>query len=328
MDYYQLIKYFENKCNPTEIEEIEKWLQNSEEHKKTFQDIQKIWANAKTAPDLIQVDYKKAWKTIESKTGIKDYQENIVPQKSLLRQFLKMAAILIVLLGVGAIIKTMFINKPELISELNLTASQKEIHLSDGTIVILNRNSKLTYPAKFIENTREIELEGEAFFNVAKDSLHPFIVHAGGTITRVLGTSFNIDSKNVSRVIVSVVEGKVAFNPESTANNQVQLTKGERGIFEKEAQKLSKIQITDENYLSWQTGILAFNNQTLREAVKVLSEYYSKTIEVQPELQNRKITVTFNNQPLSEVLEILEMTLHIKIDSNQEITVLKTLNSN
>jgi transmembrane sensor len=328
MEHYQLIKYFENKCSPTEAEEIETWLKTSAENEKLFQNVKKIWEAAEKAPNTIHLDYKKAWEKIQSKAGIAYKQAKQIPMKVSFKQLLRIAAILIILIGLGSLIRMIYFGKPDLITETNHNQTQKELHLSDGTTVILNRNSQLTYPEHFDQKTREIELEGEAFFKVAKDSLHPFIVHADGTTIRVLGTSFNIKAKDSVQVVVSVLEGKVAFKTESFDMNQIQLTKGERGIFEKRTKKLNKIQITDENYLSWKTGILSFNNQKLGEAVKVLSEYYSKTIDVQPELSERMITVTFNNQPLNEVLEILEITLHIKIDSKPERILLKTPNNN
>jgi transmembrane sensor len=241
---------------------------------------------------------------------------------------LKIAAALVILIGFSILIKMFYFGKPELITETNQNQTRKELHLSDGTLVVLSQNSQLSYPESFSDLTREVKIEGEVFFKVAKDSLHPFIVHTGGTIIKVLGTSFNINGKDTSRIVVSVLEGRVAFKPENISGNQIQLTKGERGIFERQTNKLDKSMITDENFLSWKTGILTFNNQKLGEAVKILSEYYSKTIDVQPELQDRMITVTFNNQSLSEVLEILEMTLRIKIDSKPERILLRTSNNN
>jgi transmembrane sensor len=323
MEWHQIVKYLKNKCTSSEREEIETWLNTSEENQELYSNLKGIWENAEKVPDEIRVDFKKAWEKIESKAGIANKPAKKIPMKVSYKLLLRIAAILVILIGLGTLIKMLYFDNQSIIIESNLTATQKEIHLSDGTIVFLNRNSQLTYPESFKKNTREIKLEGEAFFKVAKDSLHPFMVQAGGTITKVLGTSFNVNVKDSSKVIVSVLEGKVALTSE---NNQLKLTKGEQGTFDKKTRQFIKSQITDENYLSWKTGILSFNNQKLGEAVKVISEYYSKTIEVEPELQDRMITVTFNKQPFSEVLEILEMTLNIKIDSNPERILLSTSN--
>jgi len=323
MDWYQIIKYLKNKCSTSEREEFETWLNNSEENRELYSNLKGIWETSEKIPDEIQVDFKKAWEKIESKAGIANKPAKQIPMKVLFRHLLRVAAILVILIGLGTLIKMLYVDNQNFITESNVTATQKEIHLSDGTIVFLNRNSQLTYPESFNQNTREIKLEGEAFFKVAKDSLHPFIVYAGGTITKVLGTSFNVNVKDSFKVIVSVLEGKVALTSE---NSQLKITKGEQGTFNKKTKQLIMSQITDENYLSWKTGILSFNNQKLGEAVKVLSEYYSKTIEVDPELQDRTITVTFNNQTLSEVLDILEMTLSIKIDSKPECILLSDSN--
>jgi transmembrane sensor len=323
MEWHQIIKYLKNKCSTSEREEFETWLNTSEENQELYSNLKEIWENAEKVPDEIQVDFKKAWEKIELKAGIADKPAKHIPMKVSYKLLLRLAAVLVILISLGTLIKKLYFDNQIIITESNLTETQKELHLSDGTIVFLNRNSQLTYPESFKKDTREIKLDGEAFFKVAKDSLHPFIVYAGGTTTKVLGTSFNINVKDSSKVIVSVLEGKVALASES---NQLKITKGEQGTFNKKTKQLIKSQITDENYLSWKTGILSFNNQKLGEAIKVLSEYYSKTIEVHPELQDRMITVTFNNQPLSEVLEILKMTLSIKIDSKPERILLSASN--
>jgi ferric-dicitrate binding protein FerR (iron transport regulator) len=238
---------------------------------------------------------------------------------------LKIAATLLILIGIGTVIKLGFYRGQNLIIVSTINRTKQEIKLADGSVVYLNRGSKLKYPEKFTTATREIDLEGEAFFKVAKDSIHPFIVHAKGTNTRVLGTSFNINTKNPGQVKISVFSGKVVFRPEGSSKQELKLIKDESGVFNQSNLSLTKQIGANDNAIAWQTGILKFNKTTLAEATRILSGYYSQTIEVAPQLQNRFISVTFDNQPLDKTLEILELTLGIKVDKTSEKIMLKPL---
>ncbi|WP_428331539.1 FecR family protein [Mucilaginibacter sp.] len=107
----------------------------------------------------------------------------------------------------------------------------KTIKLTDGSVIWLSAGSSVSFPSAFNGATREISFEGEAFFEIAKDKKHPFIVHTGKTSTRVLGTSFNINSfKEHQNIVVSLITGKVAFSDNKT---QVQLLPGHEVLYNK-----------------------------------------------------------------------------------------------
>jgi ferric-dicitrate binding protein FerR (iron transport regulator) len=322
-EYHLLIKYFRNECNNTEINEVEAWINASTENKKLFGELKNFWEVSGKSIDLLSPDFEKAWKNIQSQTGIKDREAEQIKLHPTIKRYLKIAALIIILLGIWIVIKVALFNEPTLKIETSLSNAKKEVHLADGTIIFLNRNSKVSFPEKFAD-TREVRLEGEAFFKVAKDKAHPFIVHAGGTITKVLGTSFNIKVKESGQVLVSVMTGKVTFQNKKNKSQFIHLIKGDQGKFDPGSEQLVKSHYSDENFLSWQTGIIRFNNQPLNEAVKVLSGYYSKNIEIDGSLKGRPITVTFDNLPLTEVLKILEITLNVKATAKNDSTILIT----
>ncbi len=324
MELHQIIKYFGNDCNDSEKIEIEDWKNASIENLKLFNKLKKIWDTSDKVPEIINPDFENAWKKIQLGTGIKGYKQKQISLRIDFMLVLKIAAVVIVIIGLGFFINKVYFNKPTIQMAETLSTVKKEICLSDGTTVYLNHYSKIYFPEKFKSKTREINLEGEAFFKVAKDSRHPFIVHASGTLIKVLGTSFNIKTKDSSRVTVSVLTGKVVFGFEKNKTKLIQLGKGDRGTFDIKTQQIIKSKYKNENFLAWKTGILQFNNQLLREAAKVLSDYYSINIEVDPALQNRIITVSFDNLPLEEVLKILELTMDIKIDKSADKIILKT----
>jgi len=323
MELHLIIKYLGNDCSSIEKDEVETWIRASEDNRKLYHSLKKQWEAAEQVPESLQLDFENAWQNIQSKTGIKDGKSYILRPAKLV---LKIAAVLVVMAGIGAAIYTMVSSKHLIKAETSQTTNKKEVNLADGTVVFLNRNSSLTFPDKFSE-TREVTLKGEAFFNVFHDSSHPFVVHANGTTIKVLGTSFNIKARDSEQVVVSVLSGKVAFQAENNPTKMVQLEKGELGSFDTQIQQMTKQLITDENFLAWETGILSFNNKPIAEAAKVISEYYSRNIEVDPGLQNRTITVTFDNKSLNEVLKILELTMDINIRSSSQKVLLESSNA-
>jgi transmembrane sensor len=322
IDHNLIIKYLSNRYDAVEKEAVNAWINTSEKNRKDYEDIKKIWEAAEAAPDTIQPDFDKAWKNIKAQTGIREPNERRLTIGNHMN-LLRVAAALIILIGTGIILKKVYFEKPVMNIEASLNNSKKKIQLADGTTIFLNRNSKLTFPKKFNHNAREVFLEGEAFFKVARDTSHPFIVHASVTVVRVLGTSFNIKATDSVHIFVSVLTGKVAFTAKNKPSESIHLEKGDQGSYETTTQHMNKTHYNDENFLAWKTGIIRFNNQTLGNAVKVLSGYYSKTIEAEPSLQNRLITVSFDNQPLNEVLEIMKLTLNITIQNDSDKITLK-----
>lgn len=323
MELHEIIKYLGNDCSPAELKELEAWKASSAENEALFSRVKEVWEASQKTPDSLSPDFEKAWENIKAQTGIQERRTKQVSMSVSVRYLMRIAAAVVILVGLGLLSRTFFLSKPAMKMELTQDIPKKEIHLADGSVITLNRNSRIIFPEKFNAAIREVTLEGEAFFKVAKDPEHPFIVHANGTTVRVLGTSFDIKIKGEEQVQVSVLTGKVAFQSGNHAS--IFLVKGEQGSFDKRTQQMSKQTLTDENFLAWETGVLTFRNKSLLQAAQVMADYYSSTIEVDPALQNRVITVTFNNQPLPEALEILKMTLSIDIQHMAGKIILKPL---
>jgi transmembrane sensor len=327
MELHQIIKYFGGDCSEIEREEVELWVKSSEENKLQFQRLKRVWDTSITVPDSIHPNFEKAWKNIIAQTGITDREAKLVPLRTPVRYLLRIAAVIVILIGIGTLAYTYFHKQSNKI-EYTQDVGKKEVQLADGTIITLNRNSSISFPEKFKSGNREVILKGEAFFKVAKDPKHPFIVHANGSSIKVLGTSFNIKIKGDELVQVSVLTGKVAFQSEYNATQMVNLVKGEQGTFRKASQQLGKQEYNNENFLAWETGIISFNNTPLSEAAKVLEGYYNTPIQLHPDLLNRRITVTFNNLPLTETLEILKMTLNVQTENFSGKIVLTPIRKN
>ena len=149
-----------------------------------------------------------------------------------------------------------------------------KLTLSDGTEVWLNANSRLAYPTVFNGRERKVELQGEAYFKVAHDSRHPFIVYAGGMQTRVLGTEFNVDASDAKRPHVTLVRGSVKV---SKANINKVIVPGEDAAFDAGGSiKVSRVDLND--VACWKDGIEMFDNASLRDIVMHMGSWYNVNV--------------------------------------------------
>ena len=180
------------------------------------------------------------------------------------------------------------------------------VNLSDGTQIYLNTGSVLKYPKTFEGHYREVYLEGEAFFDVAKDKNHPFIIHTPKMNTQVIGTSFNIQAyDNQKNEEVAVVTGKVAVKSLET-NQKVFITPGQKISLEKDKNIMQQHKIDIAKISTWRNNSFYFDNMVLGEVIATLSRNYNIKIELKNNaLQNLKINAGFEKLTSEEVITLL-----------------------
>ncbi|MDO6605652.1 FecR family protein [Arenibacter palladensis] len=213
-------------------------------------------------------------------------------------------------------------------NELNVPYGKKfELELADGTIVYVNSGSVLRYPTNFAASTsRRVYLKGEAFFKVAEDKEHPFIVNSGSVNVRVLGTEFNVSAYDedleTSTVLVS---GSVQLYDSISDNKKqtnVQLVPGERGTWNREQMNFKMDKVDTSIYTSWVQGKLIFRDMPFRQISKQLERRYNVTIvNTDSDLDNNTFSANFEEETIEEILEILDRTYGIEysIKDNQII---------
>jgi ferric-dicitrate binding protein FerR (iron transport regulator) len=202
---------------------------------------------------------------------------------------------------------------------------QTRFSLPDGSGIWLNRGSTLRYSDQFGQSTREVWLEGEGFFEIAKDQSKPFLVHTRQTVTRVTGTSFNVRSyPDEEKVSVTVLSGQVIFAPDTDAPpEKVYLNPGNEGVFDGATNAVQKNTRSDPNRIAWKTQKLVFTDQPLAEILPVLESYFGKNIGVDsPALLQCRFRGTFTEATLDEVLRVMTFSMNITVQkSAQKITL-------
>lgn len=171
------------------------------------------------------------------------------------------------------------------------------VTLSDGTMVYLNAGSSLKYPVKFIKGKKRIViLEGEAFFDVAKDKKHPFVVKTSGVDVRVLGTKFNVTSyKEDAEINTVLVEGSVSLYNDAQPSQKSILTPGHKGSWDKNKLNIEIEKVDTKIYTEWMSGDLIFRKSSFNEILKKLERTYNvKIINNNPDLFNKKFNASFN----------------------------------
>jgi ferric-dicitrate binding protein FerR (iron transport regulator) len=152
------------------------------------------------------------------------------------------------------------------------TGMEFPVVLSDGTRVHLNAESRLRFPARFTGETREVELEGEAFFTVAPDARRPFVARAGAIEVRVLGTSFNLRAYESEQAIATtLVEGSVAL---ARGDRQWTLVPGEQARYHAATGECEIREVDVDLYTAWPAGKFIFKNERLEEILSYLSRWY------------------------------------------------------
>ncbi len=189
----------------------------------------------------------------------------------------------------------------------------RKMTLPDGTAVWLMSGSTIKYPANFSgEKTRNVEVTGEAFFEVAKDPSQPFILNLGEVGLKVAGTSFNVTNySDEDHIKVILKTGKVGlfkgkYNPD---NQFVDVVPGQLATYKKGDPefRISDVEVT--KYTSWIGGTLMFRDDPLAEVLKKLGRWYNITVEINdPKASDFPFTATIKNENLDQIVDLLKFS--------------------
>lgn len=312
-----LIKQLLNETSAEENNLVNNWRAEKSNNEKYYQDFKTIWESSKHLQTNTAIDENISW--IRFQQRVEQNGENVVPLRSKAKQFtwMKAAAALIIIAGGLLGLNVMFSNKEIVI------ASNNEIRvetLPDGSIITLNKHSTLAYSKSFNKKTRNVELQGEAFFSVAPNKQKPFEIKVGEVKVKVVGTSFNIkESPQSTEVIVETGIVKV-----KVANDSVKLLPKEKVIVNKSNLKLDVTKSTDLLYNYYRTKTFECINTPLFELIDALNKTYDAKIVIANEsTRHLPYTSTFKDMPLNDILKIITQTFNLTIEQRDGKIILK-----
>ncbi|HEX3007683.1 MAG TPA: FecR domain-containing protein [Bacteroidales bacterium] len=276
--------------NPTLADRLylESWLQEDDNNRKTFETLKKVGLKVKIdSPEIKQ----GAFARIQSNMAT----ENISRKLTLWRY--GAVASIVAFLGLGiAFLYSLNFSSPKVayVETKSPLGINTKVVLSDSTVVHLSPGSSLRYPAAFTGQKREIMLNGEAYFEVAKDKEHPFIVQTAHIDIRVFGTKFNVKAFNDDpNFVTTLMEGSVGISDknQSGANPPLKLKPNQQAIYD---HKTGKIQLRDVDaslYSEWKDGRTYFENETFVSIVEDIERKYNVSIKIAyEELKHEKFS--------------------------------------
>lgn len=203
-------------------------------------------------------------------------------------------------------ITTVSVDSLEVIAPIG---SRTVVELSDGSVVHLNYGSRIKYPQNFWGETRGVTLTGEGYFEVAHNPDKPFVVTTGRIDIRALGTVFNVNAYPENNdIATTLVEGKVLVEEMKNNGNKEtikELRPGQHVIYEKKTGAVKSSLERIEKYIAWKDGKLVFENEPIDRVAQRLSRMFNVEIQVDKEMEKYRYTVTFIDEPLFQILELL-----------------------
>lgn len=308
-----IAKVLSGEADKPEEARLKHWESLSPENSTILSQYNKLWERSGDISPTDSVDINNEWeKFVSSRSSRKDTFKGIRS----LKPVLKLAAA--ILAGVILSLSGLLTYNSIRFENVKAIATVTDIILPDGSNVALYPGSGIKYPKKFGPDKRDIKLEGEAFFDVARDSLRTFSVIAGDMRVKVLGTSFNVEAFKTSDTYSVIVEEGLVAVYNSNEKVSARLLPGDKASFSPSQNLITTSINSDVNFGAWRTGKIIFKDSRLEEVASTLSKVFLIDIEVVSESEDQLLTVTFDNRSLDYILETIKATLDITIDENEE----------
>ncbi|MCB0632457.1 MAG: DUF4974 domain-containing protein [Saprospiraceae bacterium] len=322
-----LNKYLRNECTPVEVEEVLRWLQQEADTEAGKQILRESWETIPLQESPPEVDFENLLDRLHHRINLTvatpESRLNISLPRAIVRYLIRAAAILflpiltilILTYSRGELLFTAGAEK-EWIEITTPAGSKTTFNLPDGTLVWLNHESTLRYPQRFEPGEREVELSGEAYFEVTSDPEHPFRVHSGQLDVVAVGTEFNVLAYPEDTTMeITLIAGRVDIRRKIRNDDRTlyQMEPDEHLLFQKRARKLVPSAVSSDKYTAWKEGKLIFENDPISNVIERLSRWFNVDFELEdPDLSNYTYTATFVSETLPQVLELMELASPIE----------------
>lgn len=311
-----LVKHLLGEATAEEQAEVKAWVEKSDSNRKYYNDFKLIWDNSKKLAAASTIDENAAWGRFQQRIATEKPATKTIPLGRRIN-WMRVAAILVLMVGGVWMARYMVWGTNTQLVAGNMVLTET---LPDGTTVTLNKGAVLEYNSRMSGSTRNVTLEGEAFFDVTPDKNKPFIITADDAKIKVVGTSFNVKTTDEKTEVI-VETGIVEV---SKKKNSVTLNPNEKATVLQSSAVPVKEAVDDVLYNYYRTKELVCNNTPLWRLVDVLNDAYNVNIEIaDARLKDMEITTTFKNQDLDGVLEVISRTLNVRVEKNGKNIVLR-----
>lgn len=344
-------RYLDNRCTEQEKTEVETRLTSDSSFIELYSEIETIWSVTEIPwRDLalhksdIQADWQKINSKISPSLTLSDEHKAKVASRRIPRirrtyvHLLRLAAIFVVMV-LSSLVLTYFMLNPDaddvqeiVFREISTDRNQRaSIQLSDGTQVNLSVDSRIKMPDQFARDVREIELTGEAYFDVAHSPDRPFIIRSGNTTVRVLGTDFGVRAyPDEDQVRVVVKSGSVAVRSSiGQEENSVVLQPGQLARVASNSTNINTEWVNPDSYLGWIDGKLSFNQSTLSEVISQLERWYDLEVVLENQsIKDLRLTAVIDSRSLNNVLNVISQSVDLSYEVIDNKIFLRNKNNN
>ncbi len=322
--YLQLIhKQLTESLSAEEQGLLSTYLKSDVKHQHWADEIRLSWQLGKNIDTIPEVNVEEELNrmhirmdTIPMITETSERKSTAVPSiepnsnvRSMIPRYLVIAASMLALIAVGVwLFDSSGIDGIDSMQTITALNGTKSVNLSDGSKVWLKEGSTIKYPK---EDTREITLVGRAFFDVARDEMHPFTVSIEETLITVLGTSFAVNGAEDGRIELQVATGKVSMSNEY---DEIILEKGNAATYNPATENITQVDFKDPLKAPWKSGRFTFKNTTLANILIELEEYYEVEIELSNEkLSSCKKTTSTPVKSINEVIQAISTQFQLSV---------------
>ena len=365
----QIAGFLADELSPAEVQSLRQWLAASDENRKYFEEIKVIWQATGSVDTSVTYHPEKAWQKVAGKRPERTYSNrqevsmNLIPPKveRIIKRTLQVAAAIAVIFSGGAL-TSYFMLKSDIdqAKELAILADSKYemvaprgsksiITLPDGSIVVLNAASKITYSTNFGFSSRELSLEGEAYFNVRTNPDKPFTIHTSDIDVLAFGTAFNVKAYPEDPTIVTTLEhGELRVNSRNDNSLDVTLKPKQNVVYYKNNPIAVKQEISTNNrvspsvekndvpvvtvsedvnvslHTSWKDTEWLIESQTFGELAGSLERRYNiRMIFGSNDLRNYRFSGTIRNETIEQILNVLTFSAPMKYTIEQGVVRLQ-----
>lgn len=324
-DWILLARYLSEECTDEEKEKVEGWILTDSENKQLVELMKTVWNTQEATRQ--ESDVKKLWKDVAERAGIQPSSQGVEPRirSNLISRVIKWpfqarpafarllcyAAILMIAVS----LPYFFLRILPLIresSELKVVhvknTKRVRLTLADGSRVVLDAGSSLRYPEKLKEDTREVYLQGEGYFEVTYSEERPFIVKTDEAEICVLGTKFNVRAwESDKRVKVVVAEGRVSLRPEEgDVGDAVVILEGQLSTLAENGRPSEPRPVDVKKHLSWMQNEMVFEDTPLHEILFQLERWYDlRFVLSDTSVANEHITAHIRKTSVDDILELI-----------------------
>ena len=309
-----LAKYLSGEMSGMELQEFEKEIAVSGDYKTSIEEMKKQWKSLEGYTEPKVPDTRNAWDQLHTRLA----EEKLIPaqraKSRLLPNIMKAAAVILVMVAVGAVVYLNMSRKPAMeMVQINTVNEANTLikTLKDGSVIYIAQNSLFSFPKEFEPESRNVELKGEAFFEITPNPDKPFIIETDEAVIQVLGTAFNVKTQNGKSFELFVDRGKVKVTLKKDPSHSEYVIAGEK--ITTQANSLVKSKYFAGEASSWYRQRMHFKDESLQNIISVLNRNFNTTFVVAGnETGNRRLTVTFHNETAETMTELICVTLNLK----------------